>query len=273
MLRLSSMLPFTSMLYLTSMLPLGFDASLHFDAEVTSSVTMFFFNVTLNLTPMLSFTSMLYLISMLRHGFNASLYSNALSRFQPFPSLRRRGHIECDHVFFQKSPSISLQCFPSLQCFISLQCFVMVSILPSTPMLYLGFDPSLRFDAEVTSSVTMFFCLVTLNFTAMLSFTSMLHLTSMLRHGFKTSLYSNALSRFQPFPSLRRRGHIECDHVFFQKSPSISLQCFPSLQCFISLQCFVMVSILPSTPMLYLGFNPSLHFDAEVTLSVNMFCF
>ena len=145
------MLPFTSMLYLTSMLPLGFYASL-----------------TLHLTPMLSLTSMLYLTSMLRHGFNTSLYSNALSRFRPFPSLRRRGHIECDHVFF----------------------------------------------------------LVTLNLTAMLSFTSMLHLTSMLRHGFNTSLYSNALSRFQPFPSLRRRGHIECDHVFFLNHPHSHFNAF-----------------------------------------------
>ena len=28
------------------------------------------------------------------------------------------------------------------------------------------------------------------------------------------------------FPSLRRRAHIECDHVFFNLSPSISRQCF-----------------------------------------------
>ena len=79
---------------------------------------------------------------MLYLSFNASLHCNALSWFQRFPSLqyviclnasvscfhslRRRGHSECDHVFLNVSPSISLRCF------ISLQCLTLVSTLSVT---------------------------------------------------------------------------------------------------------------------------------------------
>ena len=65
MLYLTSTLPFTSMLFLGFNAVSHFNASLHFDAELTSSVTLFFLNVSLNLTSTLPFTSMLSL------GFNA----------------------------------------------------------------------------------------------------------------------------------------------------------------------------------------------------------
>ena len=65
MLYLTSTPPFTSMLFLGFNAVSHFNASLHFDAELTSSVTLFFLNVSLNLTSTLPFTSMLFL------GFNA----------------------------------------------------------------------------------------------------------------------------------------------------------------------------------------------------------
>ena len=95
---------------------------------------------------MLDFISTLYLTSMLFLGFNAFLHFNASSWFEGFPSfqsfsslqcltsvsrfpsLRRRGHIECDHVFLNQSPSISPQCF------------ILVSMLSFTSKLYLGFN-------------------------------------------------------------------------------------------------------------------------------------
>ena len=142
MLHLTSTPPFTSMRFLGFNALSHFNASLYCNAGLTSSVTLFFFNVSLNLTSTLPFTSMLFLgFNALSH-FNASLHFDALPRFPCF---------------------ISLQRFPSLRCF---SCVAMIHLTPKLPfssMLFLGFNASshfnasLYFNAGLTSSVTLFF--------------------------------------------------------------------------------------------------------------------
>ena len=166
---------------------------------------------------------MLYLTSMLYLGFNT--HCNEVSWFQRFPSLqcfislqclppvsrfpslRRRGHIECDHVLLK---SVSLN---------------FTSIFYLTPMLYLGFNAFLHVNAlahcnawlqshdsfhcaaEVTSCVTVFFfnlspsmslqyfiSLQCFTMVSPLSFTSMLDLTAMLNFSFALSFTSTPRS-------------------------------------------------------------------------------
>ena len=140
------------------------------------------------------------------------------------------------------SPSSSLQRFPSLQYFSRVSMLYLTSTPPFTSMLFLGFNALSHFNA---------------------------------------SFYFNAFPRLQClislqcFPSLRRRGHIECDPVFFNVSLNLTWTlAFTSR--LISMPYFT--STPPFTSMLCLGFNAlshfnaSLHFDAEVTSSVTL-CF
>ena len=57
-----------------------------------------------------------------------------------FPSLRRRGHIECDHVFFNQSLPISRQCF------------ILVSALSFTSMLHFTAILDFSFTLPFTST-------------------------------------------------------------------------------------------------------------------------
>ena len=78
----------------------------------------------------------------------------------------------------------------------------------------------------------------------------MLFSTSMLYLGSNACSSLQCLTSVSCFPPLRRRGYIECDHVFLILSPSSSLQRF------------ILVSMLFSTSTLHLGFNAFLHFTS-----------
>ena len=183
------------------MLYLGFNAFLHFKA---SSWFQRFphLNAFLPLKP----TSMPYL------GFNAFLHSKASSWFERFPSLRcfpslrRRGHIERDQVFFDLSPSSSLQCFILVSTL-----FVKSAFLKLTSMLYLGSNAFLHFKAPS---------------------------------------WFQRFPSLQCFPSLRRRGHIECDQAFLICLPQAHFNVLSSFQRFSPLQSSILVSTLSFTSML-----------------------
>ena len=152
------------------------------------------------------------------------------------------------------------------QRFISLQWFILDSTLSSTSMI--GFTSMLDFSFTLPFTSTPRSHRVWPCFLKSGSF----NLTSMLHIGFNAFLHFKALSWFQRFPSLqcltsvacfsslRRSGHIECDQVFLNLSPSISLQCF------------IWVSRLSFTSKLYLGFNPFLHFNALLHFNVWLQC-
>ena len=157
------MLDFNSTLYLTSMLVLSFNAFLHFSA---SSWSQCFFSL------------------------------QCLTSVSRFPSLRRRGHIECDHVLLNLSPSISLQCFilvstlsftsklylcfqrfPSLQCLTSVTCFP--SLRRSGHIEcdegFLNLSPSISLQCFIWVSRLSFTSKLYLGFNPFLHFNALLH--------------------------------------------------------------------------------------------------
>ena len=160
------------------------------------------------------------------------------------------------------------------------QCFILVSTPPFTAMLYLGFNVFLHFNAlshfnawlqfhapihigaEVASSVFMFFfsiCLpqshfnVLSHFNALLWFQRFPSLQCLILGSTLPSLQCfisrQCLTSISHFPSLRRRGHIECDHDFF----TCLLQSHFNASSWF--QCLILVSMLYFTSMLHFSFT------------------
>ena len=113
-------------------------------------------------------------------------------------------------------------------------------------MLYLGFIALLHFNASSWFQ----------HFPSLQCFTSLQCLTSVSR-----------------FPSLRRRGHIKCDHVFW-KSFSVNLTSMPHLTSMLYLGCnvFLHLNVLSHSNVFFwvsmTSFTPMLHFSSTPMLQL-----
>ena len=127
----------------------------------------------------------------------------------------------------------------------------LVSMLPVTSMLGPWFQcfPSQGRRGDIECDHVFFKCLSSILFPHVLHFNASLHFNA-LSHFNTLSLVSMLpftlmlYPWFQCFPSQGRRGHIECDHVFFNSSPQswfhmyfTSMLRFTSMLCLTSMLC------------------------------------